>query len=81
MSSGLSSVTTLALTRRDFLRVSVAVGGGLLVGLGSAAETGEPMGSSGGQLGYFVRIDPDGSVTLGAPIRTWGRAFAPRFPC
>ena len=80
MSSGLSSVTTLALTRRDFLRVSVAVGGGLLVGLGSAAETGEPMGSSGGQLGYFVRIDPDGSVTLGAPNPDMGQGVRTSLP-
>ena len=70
---------TPGLSRRDFLRVSVAVGGGLLVGLGAAEESSRP-DTAEGQLGYFVRIDPDGKVTLGAPNPDMGQGVRTSLP-
>lgn len=45
-------------TRRDFLRIGASVAGGLLISTGRAHADGgfEPNG--------FVRLDPDGSVTI-----------------
>ncbi|HZF26111.1 MAG TPA: xanthine dehydrogenase family protein molybdopterin-binding subunit [Steroidobacteraceae bacterium] len=67
------------LSRRDFLCVSVAVGGGLLIGLGAAEDSGRAA-TSGGQLGYFVRIDPDGTVTLGTPNPDMGQGVRTSLP-
>ncbi len=44
--------------RRDFLRVGVSVAGGLLVSVGRSQTTG------GWQANGFVRIDPDGTITI-----------------
>jgi isoquinoline 1-oxidoreductase beta subunit len=44
--------------RRDFLRVGVSVAGGLLVSVGRSQTAG------GWQANGFVRIDPDGTITI-----------------
>lgn len=50
-----------ALSRRFFLQASATAAGGLLLNLHDAAAA-EP----GAQIGLFVRVDPDGTVTIGA---------------
>jgi len=49
------------LSRRFFLQASVTAAGGMLLNLHEAQAA-----ESGGQIGLFVRIDPDNRVTIGA---------------
>lgn len=50
-----------AMDRRTFLKVSATAAGGVLIG----APLAGAQASSGGQLGHFVRIEPDGRVFIG----------------
>src|SRR5215510_1155010 len=67
------------LTRRDFLRVSAAAGGGLVVACNWAARVRAAEGGAG-QIGWFVRIDPDGTVTIGAPNPDMGQGVRTSLP-
>jgi len=77
-----------ALSRRDFLRISLSAGGGVVVAwavpqpgaqaIGAANPSGGA--SVAGQIGYFVRIDPDGTVTLGAPNPEMGQGVRTSLP-
>ncbi|HEU4529785.1 MAG TPA: molybdopterin cofactor-binding domain-containing protein [Steroidobacteraceae bacterium] len=66
------------LTRRDFLRASLAAGGGLVVSWHLPAA--DAAASGGTQLGYFVRIDTDGTVTLGAHNPDMGQGVRTSLP-
>ncbi len=73
------------LTRRDFLKISATATGGLMVSgpLLTACSPGEeaakrPTGP--GQLGFFVRIDPDNTVTIGAPNPEMGQGVKTSLP-
>jgi len=66
-------------SRREFLRVSLVTGGGLMVAWvlpGASAEAA----TESGQVGFFVRIDPDGTVTLGAPNPDMGQGVRTSLP-
>ncbi len=56
--------------RRRLLIAGLAAGGGLIVGFpGLSADAGGEAGQSAsatGQIGFFVRIDPDGRVQIGS---------------
>jgi isoquinoline 1-oxidoreductase beta subunit len=69
-----------ALTRRDFLAVSLTAAGGLLATFkfASAAPT-EPFVAPDG-LGVFVRIDPSNRVTIGAPGAEIGQGVKTSLP-
>jgi isoquinoline 1-oxidoreductase beta subunit len=67
------------LNRREFLLVSLAAGGGLLVSLSVPSSRATAAGSSA-QLGYFVRIDPDDRVTLGVPNPDMGQGVRTSLP-
>jgi isoquinoline 1-oxidoreductase beta subunit len=57
-------MSTAALPRRDFLRISAALGGGLLVAFRlPAARAGEPAAADLAP-NAFVRIAPDGAITV-----------------
>jgi len=67
------TVATLALSRREFLQVSVSAAGGLAVALvlpqRAVAEETMPMKlppAVSQPLGSFVRIEPDGRIVIGA---------------
>lgn len=68
----------MALTRRDFLRVSVTAGGGLMVGW--SLQRGEAAATDGGRLGFFVRLEADGAVILGAPNPDMGQGVRTSLP-
>jgi isoquinoline 1-oxidoreductase beta subunit len=71
--------TAIALTRRDFLRVSLAAGGGLLVAW-AMPGTAPEAAASGAQIGFWVRIGADGTVTLGAPNPDMGQGVRTSLP-
>ena len=68
------TLASLALSRREFLQVSLTAAGGLAVSLiwpqrGAAADGGMPMKlppAVSAPLGSFVRIEPDGRIVIGA---------------
>jgi isoquinoline 1-oxidoreductase subunit beta len=66
--------------RREFLRVSVAAGGGLLVGLSIAWP--EPAGAQQqpSSLGAFIEIAPDGTVTIAAKNPEIGQGVKTSLP-
>ncbi len=67
--------------RRRFLVSGVTVAGGLLVGLplGPLFAAGEPA-SSGGKIGYFVEIRPDGNVVIGVAQPEIGQGVRTSLP-
>ena len=70
---------TRALSRREFLLVSLAAGGGLLVTLAASSGRTAPQ-AAGARLGHLVRIDPDGRVTLGVPNPDMGQGVRTALP-
>lgn len=50
--------------RRGFIAAGLAATGGLFLTIRLRAEAQTPAGAAGSELGAFVRIDPDGTVTL-----------------
>jgi isoquinoline 1-oxidoreductase subunit beta len=72
-------------TRRQFLRVSALAGGGLLVAfrldaLGLATLDAPEGAVEDGRLNVFVRIDPDGQVTLTAKNPEIGQGVKTMLP-
>jgi len=58
-------VTNRTFSRRDFVRVGVAVGGGLFVTVTGCKPTGGEVAATGPFApNAFVRLDPDGTVTI-----------------
>jgi len=53
-----------ALTRREFLKVSAAAGGGLLIGFRFADAAAQAAASGGFKANAWVAIQPDGTVVL-----------------
>ncbi len=51
-------------TRRDFIRVSAVVGGGLLVGFRFSDASAQPADAAGLAANAWIRIAPDGAVTF-----------------
>jgi len=68
------------LTRREFLQISASTAGGLLVGIPAGALASEQAEASPGQLGFFVQIDPDGSVIIGCPNPDMGQGTKTSLP-
>ena len=71
-------------SRRTFLSASLAATGGLLVGVGtlSPSESGAAQGAAGARFtpNAFVRIDPDGKVTLTMPYVEMGQGTYTSIP-
>ncbi|MDE3151664.1 MAG: xanthine dehydrogenase family protein molybdopterin-binding subunit [Gemmatimonadota bacterium] len=73
-----------SVTRRDFLRVSAIAGGGFLLAtylpaLARAESLGAP-GSDEGELNAFIRITPDGIVTIAAKNPEIGQGVKTMLP-
>lgn len=57
-------MSAVTMTRRAFLQVSVSAAGGVMFGLPRLASA-ETAPTAGGQIGLFVRIEPDNRVFIG----------------
>ncbi len=57
-------MSSLVLSRREFLLVSATAAGGVMFGFPRLADA-EVSAPSGGQIGFFVRIEPDNRVFIG----------------
>jgi len=71
------------LTRRTFLSATLAAGGGLLVGVGvlsAARADAAPAGGTAFTPNAFVRIDPDGKVTMTMPYIEMGQGTYTSIP-
>ena len=72
------------LSRRGFLRASALAGGGLLLSsffeTADAAEATPAGAASGAELGAFVRIHPDGTVTIAAKNPEIGQGVKTMLP-
>ena len=70
-----------AYDRRSFLRVTALVGGGLLVGSYARTALAAPFGAEGDpQLNAFVRITPDGKITIMAKNPEEGQGVKQSLP-
>ncbi len=70
-----------AYDRRSFLRVTALVGGGLLVGSYARTALAQPFGAEGDpQLNAFVRITPDGKITIMAKNPEEGQGVKQSLP-
>ena len=75
---------TIALTRRTFIQASLSAAGGLAIAVHAPALArassipNEPWGADdgarAGEVGAFVVIDPDNSITCASPSPKWGKA-------
>ena len=70
------------LSRRVFLRSSVAAGGGLMLGFGLPTFVGDAMADESGSFvpNAFIRIGSDGSVTLTMPYVEMGQGTYTSIP-
>lgn len=66
------------ITRREFLSISATAAGGLLIGVPLARSADRDGG--GEQLGFFVRIEPDNSTTIGYPNPEMGQGVKTALP-
>jgi isoquinoline 1-oxidoreductase beta subunit len=75
------AVSAQALSRRDFLRVSAAVGGGLLLSLGLPLAGGQ-VAAAGAEFApnAFIRIGSDGRVVLVMPYVEMGQGTYTSIP-
>ena len=71
---------TPLLSRREFLKVSATAAGGLLIGLPAMAALAGGADETAPQLGAFVRIDADGTVTLGVSQPDMGQGVSTSLP-
>ncbi len=78
------TVPAAAVTRRDFLRVSAIAGGGILLASYleplSAFETAGARGAAEPSLGAYIRITPDGIVTIVAKNPECGQGVRTMLP-
>lgn len=68
-----------ALSRRLFLQSGATLAGGLVIGLPLAAP-GNAAPAQGGELGLYVRIEPDESIAIGAPSTEMGQGINTAMP-
>ena len=73
-------MTAATLSRRQFLQVSVTVTGELLIGIPFAARRAQAVADVPAQIGFFVRVDTDGTVTIGAPNPEMGQGVKTALP-
>jgi isoquinoline 1-oxidoreductase beta subunit len=67
-------------SRRHFLKVSAAAGGGMMLSLGVTFADGEAQPAGAGTFNAFVRIAGDGMVTMTMPYVEMGQATYTSIP-
>jgi isoquinoline 1-oxidoreductase beta subunit len=67
-------------SRRHFLKVSAAAGGGMMLSLGLPVGSGEAQPTAAGTFNAFVRIAADGKVTMIMPYVEMGQATYTSIP-
>lgn len=72
--------TNPTISRRDFLRVTAIAGGGMLVGFSVLAKADSSFEDSGFTPNAFIRITPDGTITLMAPNPEIGQGVKTSLP-
>jgi isoquinoline 1-oxidoreductase beta subunit len=73
-------MSTATISRRDFLRVSAIAGGGILVGFAMLADAGTLPEGEAFSPNAFIRIAPDGIITIIAPNPEIGQGVKTSLP-
>jgi isoquinoline 1-oxidoreductase subunit beta len=75
-------MSAMELTRRRLIQVGATATGGFALGISLAGCDAEkaPLAKEGGKVGLYVRIEPDNSVTIGAPSTEMGQGINTSLP-
>ncbi len=68
------------LTRRSFLKVSATAAGGMVLSLNFTGPGAAKANGSSSSIGYYVEINPDNEIIIGAPATDMGQGVNTSLP-
>ncbi|MFP3942939.1 MAG: molybdopterin cofactor-binding domain-containing protein [Alphaproteobacteria bacterium] len=68
------------LTRRAFFKTGLTAAGGFILMLKMPGGSGRAAAPAGARIGFFVRIEPDGRIVVGAPKPDMGQGVNTSMP-